>query len=265
MQGIGDGIDQVAPSVAIAIDRELELAAAPSLHKKLTLRRWYVPGEPAGTADGSPAPAGRDLAGAEVIIVGDVLHSRVARSNVLLLTLLGVSEEAETAATRWVFGHGDLRDWPEAPACVAALLADPAAAAADLRRAVEPFSDMPDIAARSMDWRTTSTQAARLLSQGALEGRRALRLSRAAPPVGPLLSLPNIDAADGGAVTQEFFVPGVTLADVMDDDGGSFIVHADADDYVSQPAGNAGDRIACGVIQPSGASSATVGSSPSKK
>lgn len=113
----------------------------------------------------------------------------------LLLTLLGVSEEAETAAARWVFGHGDLRDWPEAPGSVTALLADPAAAAAELRRAVEPFSDMPDLAIESMDWRTTSTQAARLLSQGALDGRRALRLSRAAPPAGPLLSLPNIDAA----------------------------------------------------------------------
>ncbi|WP_295216943.1 TSCPD domain-containing protein [uncultured Brevundimonas sp.] len=113
----------------------------------------------------------------------------------LLLTLLGVSEEAETAAARWVFGHGDLRDWPEAPASVAALLADPAAAAAELRRAVEPISDMPDLAIEPMDWRTTSTQAARLLSQGALDGRRALRLSRAAPPPGPLLSLPNIDAA----------------------------------------------------------------------
>lgn len=112
----------------------------------------------------------------------------------LLLTLLGVSEEAETAATRWVFGHGDLRDWPEAPGSVAALLADPAAAAAELRRAVEPFSDMPDLAIESMDWRTTSTQAARLLSQGALDGRRALRLSRAAPPAGPLLSLPPLDA-----------------------------------------------------------------------
>lgn len=113
----------------------------------------------------------------------------------LLLTLLGVSEEAETAAARWVFGHGDLRDWPEAPASVAALLADPAAAAADLRRAVEPFSDMPDLTIEPMDWRTTSIQAARLLSQGALDGRRALRLSRAAPPVGPLLSLPSLDAA----------------------------------------------------------------------
>lgn len=113
----------------------------------------------------------------------------------LLLTLLGVSEEAETAATRWVFGHGDLRDWPEAPASVAALLADPAAAAAELRRAVEPFSDMPDLAIEPMDWRTTSTQAARLLSHGALEGRRAVRLSRAAPPAGQLLSLPPLDAA----------------------------------------------------------------------
>ncbi|GAB3570751.1 aspartate carbamoyltransferase catalytic subunit [Spelaeicoccus albus] len=35
------------------------------------------------------APAGRDLDGVHVAIVGDVLHSRVARSNVYLLTTLG--------------------------------------------------------------------------------------------------------------------------------------------------------------------------------
>ena len=34
-------------------------------------------------------PSGRDLAGLKVVIVGDVLHSRVARSNVLLLRTLG--------------------------------------------------------------------------------------------------------------------------------------------------------------------------------
>jgi aspartate carbamoyltransferase catalytic subunit len=34
---------------------------------------------------------GRDLAGVRVVIVGDVLHSRVARSNVWLLTALGAS------------------------------------------------------------------------------------------------------------------------------------------------------------------------------
>jgi Cu-Zn family superoxide dismutase len=30
--------------------------------------------------------------------------------------------------------------------------------------------------------------------------------------------------------------------------GRSLVVHRDRDDYVSQPAGNAGPRIACGVI-----------------
>lgn len=40
-------------------------------------------------ADDRGATIGRDLAGVRVAIVGDVLHSRVARSNVYLLTTLG--------------------------------------------------------------------------------------------------------------------------------------------------------------------------------
>ena len=32
--------------------------------------------------------------------------------------------------------------------------------------------------------------------------------------------------------------------------GRSVIVHADPDDYVTQPAGASGTKIACGVIQP---------------
>jgi aspartate carbamoyltransferase catalytic subunit len=48
-----------------------------------TIRRHLV-GD-AGASD----PAGRDLAGLRIAIVGDVLHSRVARSNVGLLTTLG--------------------------------------------------------------------------------------------------------------------------------------------------------------------------------
>jgi Cu-Zn family superoxide dismutase len=35
---------------------------------------------------------------------------------------------------------------------------------------------------------------------------------------------------------------------IFDRDGASLIVHAKADDYVSQPAGNSGERVACGVI-----------------
>jgi superoxide dismutase, Cu-Zn family len=34
--------------------------------------------------------------------------------------------------------------------------------------------------------------------------------------------------------------------------GTSIVIHAKADDYKSQPAGEAGDRIACGIILESG-------------
>ena len=49
---------------------------------------------------------------------------------------------------------------------------------------------------------------------------------------------------------------------LFDADGSTLIIHAKADDYKTDPAGDAGGRIACGVIQPSGA---TVGSAPPKE
>jgi Cu-Zn family superoxide dismutase len=36
---------------------------------------------------------------------------------------------------------------------------------------------------------------------------------------------------------------------LFDSDGSSIVIHAKADDYRSQPAGDAGARIACGVIE----------------
>jgi Cu-Zn family superoxide dismutase len=35
---------------------------------------------------------------------------------------------------------------------------------------------------------------------------------------------------------------------ILDDDGAALVIHATADDYKTDPAGNAGARIACGVI-----------------
>lgn len=40
-------------------------------------------------------------------------------------------------------------------------------------------------------------------------------------------------------------------AGLFDDDGSAIIIHSGADDYTSQPAGDAGDRVACAVIEPS--------------
>jgi len=52
---------------------------------------------------------GHDLAGLRVVIVGDILHSRVARSNVWLLTTLGA--EVHIVAPRTLLPHG-VEHWP---------------------------------------------------------------------------------------------------------------------------------------------------------
>lgn len=57
----------------------------------------------------SDDPRGRDLAGLHVVIVGDIAHSRVARSNVFLLTTLGASVTVVAPASLLPYGVGD---WP---------------------------------------------------------------------------------------------------------------------------------------------------------
>jgi Cu-Zn family superoxide dismutase len=61
--------------------------------------------------------------------------------------------------------------------------------------------------------------------------------------------LPNMTVAVNGTGSIMYTVPNATLAGLLDADGAAFMVHADADDNVSDPAGNAGGRIACGVIK----------------
>ena len=68
---------------------------------------------------------------------------------------------------------------------------------------------------------------------------------------------PNIHVQDDGRLAVEYFTDAVTLRDgeetsVFDDDGAAIVIHAGADDYQTEPAGDAGERIACGVISPSG-------------
>lgn len=65
--------------------------------------------------------------------------------------------------------------------------------------------------------------------------------------------LPNIIVPSGGRLTFEYMADGVTLtggkAGLLDADGAALVMHAKPDDYRTDPAGAAGDRLACGVIQ----------------
>ena len=63
--------------------------------------------------------------------------------------------------------------------------------------------------------------------------------------------LPALKADASGRATATFVLHGVSLgsgpADLL---GRGLIVHAAPDDYKTQPTGNSGARIACGVIRP---------------
>ena len=62
--------------------------------------------------------------------------------------------------------------------------------------------------------------------------------------------MPNQHVGSDGALRAEIFNSMVTLEDGENSvRGRALMVHAKADDYKSQPSGDAGDRLACGVIQ----------------
>lgn len=64
--------------------------------------------------------------------------------------------------------------------------------------------------------------------------------------------MPNQHVGADGVLKAQVLNTGVTLAagpkTLADADGSALVIHADPDDYTSQPAGNAGGRIACAVI-----------------
>jgi superoxide dismutase, Cu-Zn family len=61
----------------------------------------------------------------------------------------------------------------------------------------------------------------------------------------------NLVADADGVATVDARFEGVTIGDggATDIIGRGVIVHADPDDYFTQPTGNAGARLACGVVQ----------------
>ncbi len=60
----------------------------------------------------------------------------------------------------------------------------------------------------------------------------------------------NLTAGKDGKATKTFVMKGITLAEGPTSIvGKGFIVHEKADDFKTQPTGNAGGRVACGVIE----------------
>lgn len=66
--------------------------------------------------------------------------------------------------------------------------------------------------------------------------------------------LPNLTVDTSGKGNLKYFAKGVTLGEGPDSlfhpGGTALVIHAKADDLISDPSGNAGARIACGVIMP---------------
>lgn len=66
--------------------------------------------------------------------------------------------------------------------------------------------------------------------------------------------MPNLHVPQSGDLTVEVVNASITLEkgkpnSVFDADGSAIVIHAGSDDYKTDPTGEAGGRIACGVIQ----------------
>lgn len=65
--------------------------------------------------------------------------------------------------------------------------------------------------------------------------------------------LPNLTVAEDGTGTLRFRINESTISgtpdSLLDSDGAAFIVHSGPDDMKTDPAGDSGERIACGVFE----------------
>jgi Cu-Zn family superoxide dismutase len=77
-------------------------------------------------------------------------------------------------------------------------------------------------------------------------------------PEGPHAGdMQNVEVAANGVLVTTVTLPNAsltapagTLGALLDADGAALVIHAQADDYMTDPSGNSGARIACAVIRP---------------
>jgi Cu-Zn family superoxide dismutase len=68
-------------------------------------------------------------------------------------------------------------------------------------------------------------------------------------PLGPHAGdLPNVTVMANGVLAETVTLAGTNLASLHDADGAALVLHAQPDDYMTDPSGSSGARIACAVL-----------------
>jgi superoxide dismutase, Cu-Zn family len=134
-----------------------------------------------------------------------------------------------------------------------------------------------DLAARAMVWQGQAGIEVRVQAAGLAAGHYAVHLHAAGRCEGPgfdsagphwnptgrahgklnpgghhLGDLDNLDVDESGAGRLEFSIGGGSTTGaggLFDADGAALVIHASPDDYRTDPSGNSGARIACGVLE----------------
>jgi Cu-Zn family superoxide dismutase len=160
----------------------------------------------------------------------------IIASSVLLLAACATPDDlgpVEGPSVALVSGAG---------ASIGAVQAEPRAAGIYLRIAAEGLSpgehglhlhavgrcDGPSFESAGAHWNPSGRQHGHLNPQGPHAG-----------------DLPNLTASANGRGAINFLITGGSLADA---DGTSLVIHAQPDDYRTDPSGNSGGRIACAVV-----------------
>ncbi len=94
--------------------------------------------------------------------------------------------------------------------------------------------DAPDFTTAGAHWNPAGTQHGMMNPQGPHNG-----------------DLPNLIVGTDGRGTLGVTVPDATIDGVLDADGSAMVVHANPDDLKTDPSGNSGGRIVCGVFRQS--------------
>jgi Cu-Zn family superoxide dismutase len=63
--------------------------------------------------------------------------------------------------------------------------------------------------------------------------------------------MPNLTVAADGTGSASYTLSDATVAAMLEGDGSAFVIHAASDDQRTDPSGNSGDRVACGVFRAS--------------